>query len=241
MKITIANYTNIGDRSENEDSCSYLTNEKDDLIAVVADGLGGEGGGGKASMAAVNTVCDCFREKPVETAEDFGRWFEIANSKVLEMQTPACSMKTTLVVLQISDNIARWAHVGDSRLYHFVDGKIKERTFDHSVSQMAVLRGEITEDQIRGHVDRNKLLKAIGRAEGITAECSSDVNMNDGSEHAFLMCTDGFWELITEEEMERCLAGSKDVGEWLGGMAYLIGLSSKENKDNNTAIALIIK
>ena len=240
MRITVAKYSNQGDRSENEDSCGYIVDAAKNFLAAVADGLGGEGGGSKASGCAIETITECFNEKIAESDEDFNRWFEIANDRVIEMQTPRCAMKTTLVVLQISGKIARWAHVGDTRLYHFVDGRVKERTFDHSVSQMAVLRGEISENEIRGHVDRNKLLKAVGRSEGITAECSGEVNIRDGSEHAFLLCTDGFWELIDEEEMERCLESASDVREWLRGMVELIEDSSKDNKDNNTAIAIIL-
>lgn len=51
---------------------------------------------------------------------------------------------TTLVVLLVDDNQVSWGHVGDSRLYHFSDGKIVERTKDHSVCQVLAATGELT-------------------------------------------------------------------------------------------------
>lgn len=240
LSVTVAKYSDPGGRSENEDSCDYTTDTYGNLCAVVADGLGGEGGGARASAAALDAVFECFRSHYAEQADDMQQWFEIANDRVLGLQTPECEMKTTLVVIQIMNDNARWAHIGDSRLYHFADGKYVSRTFDHSVSQMAVLRGEIDESDIRGHVDRNRLLKAVGRSEDILAECSEGIGFDDGLEHAFLLCTDGFWEYIYEEEMEKTLQKSDDAGSWLKSMVSILESRIPQDNDNNTAIALII-
>ena len=239
--ITIAKYTSQGGRPENEDSCGYITDGKGKVCVVVADGLGGEGQGALASKTAMDVIFDRFKEKAADSPEDMSVWFANANEKVMEMQSPECSMKTTLVVLQFSKESAMWAHVGDSRLYHFVNGKNVSRTFDHSVSQMAVLRGEIKDEDIRGHVDRNRLLKAIGRDEGITAELSQVLNINDGSEHAFLLCTDGFWEYVLENEMEESLKACDNAKNWLVEMSGILKSRAKPGNDNNTAIAIIIK
>lgn len=238
--ISIAKYSGLGGRPENEDSCNYVTN-KGKLCAVVADGLGGEGKGGLASHTAMDAVLDSFKEKPADSPSDMSAWFSLANEKVMDMQTPECAMKTTLVVLQISKTVAMWGHVGDTRLYHFVDGAYAERTFDHSVSQMAVLRGEIKEEDIRGHVDRNRLLKAIGRDEGITAELSEITDLTDGAKHAFLLCTDGFWEYVLENEMEDTLRNAGSAKEWIDEMLGILKSRAKPDHDNNTAIAVIIE
>ena len=71
-------------------------------------------------------------------------------------------MKTTVVVLHIKNKNARWAHVGDSRLYFFKNKKLIERTLDHSVPQNLVVCKEIKEKDIRYHADRNRLLRVLG-------------------------------------------------------------------------------
>ncbi len=239
--ISISKYTNVGGRSDNEDSCGYATNKKGKLCVVVADGLGGEGQGALASRTAMDAVLDSFKNQAAEEVTDMLLWFERANEKVLDMQTHECAMKTTLVALQISKEKAMCAHVGDSRLYHFVNGVYAGRTFDHSVSQMAVLRGEIRDEDIRGHVDRNRLLKAIGRDENVVAELSPVLNLQDGAHHAFLLCTDGFWEYVYEKEMEETLRTSENAKNWLKEMVSILRSRAKPDHDNNTAVAIIIK
>ncbi len=238
--ISIAKYSSKGGRSENEDSCGYTTDGKGSLLVVVADGLGGEGQGALASRTAMDALLDNFKKESAKEPSDMSLWFTIANEKVLEMQTPECSMKTTAVALQVTKHTAMWGHVGDTRLYHFVNGNYESRTFDHSVSQMSVLRGEIKEEDIRGHVDRNRLLKALGRDEGIVPELSDEIELGDEVQHAFLLCTDGFWEYVLENEMEECLRSSQSAKEWLDGMIEILKSRAKADNDNNTAVGLII-
>lgn len=241
--ITNKAYTDQGGRECNEDfgvSCR----KKDIFYAVLADGLGGHGNGDKASKTAVMTIVDCIREfpEPQITEEKLVEWFEEANQKVLAMQTEACRMKTTLALLCINEKerIATLAHIGDSRIYHFENGKCVFYTFDHSVSRMSVLAGEIEMQDIRFHTDRNKLLKAIGKSKGVKAE-TSVISLCEYADHAFLLCSDGFWEYVTEEEMEQTLADAKTVEEWLERMRTILMQKVKENNDNNSAIAIWVK
>ena len=110
------------------------------------------------------------------------------------------SMKTTAVVLLTDNEKAIWAHIGDSRLYVFRKNKIVLRTLDHSVPQMLVSSGDIKEKEIRNHPDRNRLLRVMGvpwkRQEYEISEIRSLSECQ-----AFLLCSDGFWEYITEKMM----------------------------------------
>lgn len=81
-------------------------------------------------------------------------------------------MRTTVAMLIASREGAMWAHAGDSRLYWFRDGKIREQTRDDSVPQRLVDAGEISAGQIRFHEDRSKLLNSLGGARaggGVTS------------------------------------------------------------------------
>ena len=232
-------YTDPGGREENEDSCLLVFEKGKGVCALVADGLGGHGGGAEASAKAKDVIYTRFMEESIKRPEEFNVWFQEANQEVLKMQTPEIEMKTTLVVLLMRHGKAMWAHIGDSRLYHFADGELIEQTFDHSVSQMAVLRGEIKQKDIRGHVDRSRLLRAIGREDTIKIDVSEITELSDG-EHAFLLCTDGFWEYVTEEEMEKDLNRSATPREWLERMRKRVDKRTKhKNNDNNTAVAVM--
>ena len=162
MEIQYAYCTFSGDRKYNEDSVKAVETEKG-YCFLVADGLGGHGGGEQASQMAAQVICrswDSRADKDMLTG-----LIRKANEAVLAIQTPACAMKTTAVVLTVEDNKAVWAHVGDSRLYHFYNGKLVFQTKDHSVAQMGVLLGDITPDEIRFHPDRSRVLRALDRME----------------------------------------------------------------------------
>lgn len=243
--ILAEHYTDQGGREYNEDSC--LLRWKDLFFcAAVADGLGGHGGGDVASKLAVEAVEAGFSgiQYPEQlTKQTLETWFAVATEHVLKGQTKKCQMRTTLVTLCVSDNAcgkkACWAHLGDSRLYHFVDGKQAFCTFDHSVSRMAVLAGEITMDEIRFHSDRNRLIKAIGKSKDTLPEYGECV-LEEGKFHAFLLCTDGFWEYVTEKEMEETLRKSASPREWIEKMRQILVGRADDANDNNTAAAIFI-
>lgn len=239
--IKAAKYTNCGGRLYNEDYCS-AGNKNGIFYAVMADGLGGHGGGERASKLAVETV-EAYLEnragKKGITRQMLEECFVEANDNVLSIQTKDCEMKTTLAVLCIDANrqAAVTAHLGDSRIYHFIDGALASCTFDHSVSRMAVLVGEISMDDIRFHADRNKLLKAIGKSDDVMAE-TADIALERGHSHVFLLCTDGFWEYVTEAEMEEDMAYSSEPKEWIQRMRSRLAAKVDGRNDNNSAIAV---
>ncbi|WP_196809789.1 PP2C family protein-serine/threonine phosphatase [Butyrivibrio sp. MB2005] len=237
-KLTVFGYTSKGGRDENEDTAGIFDDGASSILVAVADGLGGHGGGKAASQAAIDSIRDDFKRYSIKEPEEFNIWFQKANQKVLDMQMRECEMKTTLVAMVMDNETAMWAHIGDSRLYHFVDGKLEFCTFDHSVSQMAVLRGEITQEEIRGHVDRNRLLKALGREETISIDVSPIVELA-GAEHAFLLCSDGFWEYVLEEDMQKTLKAAESAEDWIKRMLLIHEQNAKEGCDNNSAVAVI--
>lgn len=242
--IETASYSDQGGREYNEDSCMIMQYENN-LCAVVADGLGGHGGGRIASLTAINAVKECFETSGSKTgvkAEDVRIWFGTANDRVLEMQTNDCQMKTTMALICMESDADKVlaAHLGDTRIYHFADGKLSYISFDHSVSRMAVLAGEIRMEEIRFHIDRNKLLKAVGKGDEALPEMKEFV-MDRSVQNAFLLCTDGFWEYVTEEQMEETLSHAATPEEWLESMRWYIRDKAKENNDNNSAVAVFVK
>lgn len=229
-----AEYTNIGGRKRNEDSVQGTLWGNDGLLLVVADGLGGHGGGEKASQSVCRTICQNWNGSA--DPETLATLLTMAHGNVLNIQTPQCAMKSTAVVLAIRDTQAAWAHVGDTRLYHFLNGKLVFQTRDHSASQLAVMLGQITPQEIRFHEDRNRVLRALGQEGELSIEASHTVL--EPGRHAFLLCSDGFWEYVLEEEMELDLRMSANEEEWIRRMHARLCQRIPLDNDNNTAAAV---
>lgn len=115
-------YTNIGSRSENEDSCAYFSPGPDQYCAVICDGLGGHGGGKAASSIGVKALSQWQADEALPSGETILAWMNEANRNILATRANANQMKTTAVALYLYKNQAVWAHIGDSRLYHFHNG-----------------------------------------------------------------------------------------------------------------------
>ena len=237
MNVKIATLSDIGGRDNNDDT--VLVRQKDENSWIfVGDGLGGYAGGQMASEAAANSFMEDSHKGSLLTDDRLREACTNANNAVFAVQQEKGGrMKTTFVFLVIEDGRCRWMHVGDSRLYHFHNGQIQAQTMDHSVSQMAVLMGEITPREIRFHEDRNRVLRALG-SEMAKPELSPTVVLT-GGEDAFLLCTDGFWEYIYEEEMEQALQESRDPQQWLEKMKALVCTRTPQDNDNCTAAAVM--
>ena len=240
--ITYSYISDKGDRDVNEDSVS-IAKRRDGLCFTLCDGLGGHGSGDIASKTVTEVFSRIFTDLDMDAEDFFSLCYSVANEEVLRQQGingTAQAMKTTVVSLVIKGDTCTWSHVRDSRLYHIgTDGGIA-RTRDHSVPQMLVMSKEIKEKDIRFHPDRNKLLRAVGSDEETPKYEVSETNKVLGFE-AFLLCSDGFWELITEKQMCKLLKKSATPKEWLDAMKAVVLKNGKgKNMDNYSAIAVFI-
>lgn len=236
MNIKTASLSSAGGRRINDDTVRVISNGRW-VRAFVGDGLGGYAGGAQASQAAASAVLDSTPEESLLSEPHLLAAAERANTAVRQLQAERRgTMKTTLVLLSIEDGLARWMHIGDSRLYHFRNGALLTQTMDHSVSQMAVLMGQIYPDQIRFHEDRNRVLRALG-SENAHPDIAPTVPLVAGQD-VFLLCTDGFWEYIYENEMEQLLGISNSPEDWLNRMEALLLSRVPGDNDNYTAAAI---
>lgn len=234
MELDFAFYTDEGGRENNEDA--YIAKKMEqEYLFVVADGLGGHDDGELASQCAVSSIKDHMTEND---AKDVEGAIKSANAAILEMQLKHSSkMKTTVALAYVSDENVTVAHVGDSRVYAFKRGKVAHQTVDHSASQLAVTMGDIRPDEIRNHEDRNVLLRALGVSDNVKVDVS--VISRDECD-ALLLCSDGFWEYVLEDEMEKALSESQAADKWLYKMKSIQMSRAPKRCDNNTAIAVIL-
>ena len=227
-------YTHIGGRSNNEDAYIVLEHKKQKLF-VVADGLGGHDAGAEASGIVTEILQKDF--------ENLGRKFQLeesiakANQIVIANQKEiGKKMRTTVTAVYINDGRITCANVGDSRTYLFSKGEIVYQSTDHSVAQMAVYSGEIKKEAIRSCEDRNILTRAIGAREELKVDvCTMKVREFD----SVLLCSDGFWEYVLEEEMQEDLKTSRSPEEWVNKMLKRHNNRKPDDCDNNTVIAMM--
>lgn len=232
---TYDSYSDIGGRSNNEDSFYFGTSHNGILI-VVADGLGGHENGEMASSLAIKEIKNRFFSTSIV--------FELedailsANNKILELQKKTNKkMKTTVTAAWIGRYATKFANVGDSRTYAFLKDEMIFQSLDHSASQMAVSIGEIETSEIRHHADRNILTRALG----VSNELKIDVVEVDNSKYdSLLLCSDGFWEYVYEDEMIGHKICSQSSSIWLLKMRNELTKRIPQNNDNNTAIVYMI-
>ncbi|MEN6340046.1 MAG: PP2C family serine/threonine-protein phosphatase [Clostridiaceae bacterium] len=240
MQFDYATFTNIGGRNVNEDATLCCLHEQTTLLAAVADGLGGHGGGEIASSTALSALEASLKRLIPPSEETLRAVCGELNQAVLAAQTDQIKMKTTLAMALANQDTLAFLHVGDSRIYYFHEGEIAYQSADHSVSQLAVLANEITKEQIRFHEDRSRLLRSLG-SEGSAAP---EIRLFPGAPvpgDALLLCTDGFWEYVLEKDMLKELKRTKTAKDWLERMTGYIRRRAGKKNDNNSAVAVRMK
>jgi serine/threonine protein phosphatase PrpC len=234
VKISASYYSHRGGRATNEDSITLMENQGS-VVAIVADGLGGEGGGDIASQSAVKTISGELAGGEA-TVGQIASAISRANDEIIKLQKAGGRMKTTIALLYLSAPQTVAVHIGDTRIYHFRSNRIIYQSTDHTVSQMAVNAGEISANDIRNHIDRNKLTNALGAR--VTA-LMDITGLHAKGGDAFLLCSDGFWECILEAEMCEDLSTSNNADEWLHKMRGRVDSRMTPTSDNHSAIAII--
>ena len=243
--ISYVTFTDKGDRPVNEDSVGAFQKE-DSYCFILCDGLGGHGMGDVASNCVKETFEEEFSALNSEGCDEFlPLTFQKAQDLLLGeqiLQHAKFKMKTTAVALLLAGGVVRIGHIGDSRCYAFSKRRVVFRTLDHSVPQMLVLSREIKEKEIRNHPDRSIVLRALGTQWDEDQEYEIQKEKKIDRFKAFLLCSDGFWELIDEKNMEICLKTSCSVDEWVDKMVKIVRKNGEgKNMDNFSAVAVWIK
>jgi PPM family protein phosphatase len=231
----------IGGRTSNQDCARYAA-APNCWCWVLADGLGGQGGGELAARLAVESVLKAFESHAECSPPALRTYLEGANKAILaaQQQNPAqAAMRTTLVLLLADADGALWGHVGDTRLYFLKAGRIARQTKDHSVPQAMADAGKISDGDIRFHEDRNRLLRSVGAAGNLGATIEDDPQRISPGD-AFLLATDGFWEYVKELEIEVELAKARSPDQWVEGMVGRLRARARDGNDNYSAIAVFV-
>ena len=194
-----------GQREEQQDAIRLLTDPASGVVfALVADGAGGHSGGRLASETVARLGEAAFQavRHPVADPGTFLRDLARRSHEAVREAGAAKGLapRTTVAALYLAGRQAHGMHSGDSRIYHFRDREIHRRTEDHSVAQMLVVRGMITEAEMGSHPDQGKLTQCLGGEHHAEPELfTRTVEPSD----TFLLCSDGVWEHFSPAEMMR--------------------------------------
>lgn len=205
-RLSVTSSTSKGARDYQEDAFGYWFDAKrEKLFVVVADGAGGHGGGAEAAQAAIESSLKTWKQSSGEAFVDpeafLSEWMKQAHLAVNEAAAKIHRSARSVVVACLTDGVhAHWVHAGDSRLLRFHDGKLVERTRDDSVVQVLFERGEITEEEMGIHPDQSRLLQSLGGNDAPTPR-HGESELAPGD--VLILCSDGFWEHLKREELEK--------------------------------------
>lgn len=232
----------IGGRKENQDSAGIKETQLGYLV-VVCDGMGGMQGGSTASQLAVKTILETVAsaDKQSNPSMTLIKAIRNANMAIIEegQNNPNLQgMGTTVTVFLLTPYSALTAYVGDSRIYQLRKGRKIFRTFDHSMVFEMVRKKVISEEQARLSAQSNVILKALGITPDIEVEIEERPYLKGDR---FILCTDGFWGAMPEDEFVRHLSENNPINKILDSTANVvesIGRNSGNEYDNLTAAIL---
>ncbi|HEY7125990.1 MAG TPA: protein phosphatase 2C domain-containing protein [Ktedonobacterales bacterium] len=232
---------------------------------LVADGVGGETRGELASHLATHAILESIarevalpalasrdllraqpewqhtsfspRERPLREALLDG--FKAANRAIHSLaRAQGEVMATTATALLILGEQAIIAHVGDSRVYRWHQGRLAVLTEDHSIIQRLLRLGQLTPEEAANHPKRSMLYRSLGQQEQIEVEVSS-CPLEEGDR--LLLCSDGVWGAVSNEQLEQVLTEHHSHPA-SAVAAHLVALADEAlGEDNSTALVVDIR
>lgn len=246
--MDMASMSVLGDRLAQEDCCGYQT-RGDCFLLCVCDGMGGYSGGSMASRAAVSAILREFENGPsVDNPVEYLNELTLkANREVLAIRngrpdTPNAG--TTLVMVLIKDHLLYWSAVGDSRLYICRKTEFIQMTKDqnyHTVLNEKRNAGEITDDEYeQGKVRGDALVNYLGINQLHLIDYNTEP-LKLKSEDRLLICTDGLYRILSDEELMGILNVGTDARSTLQMMEFSVRKKSKERniRRDNMTVSLI--
>ena len=221
MRIEVAGTTHVGmKRNHNEDS--YLLLPESNLFCV-ADGMGGHSSGEIASKIAVEELAEFFK---MTSRDHDATWpykmdktrnydenrlatgIKLANIRIFERANADAKyrgMGTTIVTVHYTPTAVYVGHVGDSRVYCFRAGVLKQVTEDHSLLNDYLKAKKLTPEEIEAFPHKNVIVRALGMKDTVQVDVSR-IEPQEGD--IFLLCSDGLWAMVREQEIASIISSN---------------------------------
>ena len=221
-------------RDHNEDSVIIVRNNENNYLMAVADGMGGHSCGEIASSIVIKYLGHHFQES----------FYNMDKDKYQQENPESRGMGTTLVMAILTKDYLLMANIGDSSGFIIKDNKLHKITYDHTLVNLLVSAGELSEEEAKNHPRKNVLMKALGANDPIEADIF-DCDMNvDG----IFLCSDGITNMLEVPQIEKVLESDLDIEDKIvklvhkcnnrGGldnmsMAYLVMEEDKKDMGEN--------
>lgn len=212
--------TDVGKvRDHNEDSVIILKNHNGEYLLAVADGMGGHRAGEVASSIAITYLSKHFQETFYNLSkEEAIVWINDSvtniNNQIFkyeETHQESVGMGTTLVLALYTKDYLLFGNVGDSSGFVLTNNKLHKITVDHSLVNLLVEAGEITEEEARDHPRKNVLMKALGASREIEADifdCDLSISME-----GILLASDGLTNMLDNDKIESVINSPLEIEE----------------------------
>jgi protein phosphatase len=248
MRIEVAGTTHVGmKRNHNEDNYLILSDEN---LCCVADGMGGHSSGEIASKIAVDELAEFFRMTArdqdvtwpfkMDKARNYDEnrlatGIKLANKSIYERactDTKYKGMGTTIVSLHFINETAYVGHVGDSRVYFFRQGVLKQVTEDHSLLNDYLKAKKLSPEEIENFPHKNVIVRALGMKETVQVDVAK-VEPQEGD--VFLLCSDGLSGMVTDPQMQEILSRTMELEK---ACSQLVDLANAAGGNDNVTCVL---
>lgn len=227
-------------RNHNEDSVIITKNLKDDYLMAVADGMGGHSAGEVASSITISylskhfkeTFLDMDKQKAIEWLKDTATEINSLIFRYENDHPESKGMGTTLVVAIVTKDYILIGNIGDSSGFVMKDGELHKVTYDHTLVNLLVTAGELTEEEAINHPKKNVLMKALGANDPIDIDIfDCDMEITD-----ILLSSDGLTNMVSFDKIEKVLLSDREVED---KVVNLIGKANNRGGTDNISIAYL--
>ena len=229
-------------RDHNEDSVVITENANKEILLAVADGMGGHLAGEVASSIAITHIGKRFREmSTVGNKEDVFNWLQEAFSEInaliyqyTESHPESKGMGTTLVTAVLTNDFLLFGNIGDSSGFVVKNNKLHKVTVDHTLVNLLVKSGELTEEEAKDHPRKNVLMKALGAVTNVEMDIFDVETDIDG----IVLCSDGLTNMLENEQIMKVLSSDLEIEDKL---KKLICKCNNRGGNDNISIAYLDK
>jgi len=246
LEIAIGVRSDVGlVRTNNED---HFAVDPSLNLFILCDGMGGQAAGEVASRMGAGLILEHFRQGCQNPRQELeGPYHEefsvqtnrlasairISNKAIHEAANSAAEtngMGSTVVAVQVSGNVMSVAHVGDSRVYLFRNGQLRQLTEDHSLVHEQVRQGLISAEEAERSELANVILRALGAEPTVVADLDE---LWVGVKDQILLCSDGLTRMVPDAQIAQALATDQTPQE---AADRLVEMANESGGEDNTTV-----
>ena len=249
-KLKITSFSHIGNREENQDRFSVLLNsDQSHALCLVADGMGGHKGGALAAQTIIETANKLWQIHLQQESCDLVSVDYFLHELISQShfavneagEAEGLEPRSTLAALYLFQDAGQYKaisiHAGDSRITQYSATEKIAKSFDHSLAQLKVLRGKITEEELADDPDQSKVISNIG-GQDLPDQEITHWDLVEGGR--FTLCSDGFWEVFNNEEVLDLFEIAINERKSKIETALLEKMKERPKHDNTTVIMIEI-